>query len=90
MDGDARTTTDRLGLFGSKDSKASWNYLFIDAKNIANVLFDPSPEIKTTERGNEALDRALAELRGTVEHTATASASGKLAARLVAAALFPS
>lgn len=70
MDGDDPTTTEQLKLFGSaQDSrdKQSWDYLFIDAKNIANVLFDPSPEIKATSAGNEALDQALANLKNAID-----------------------
>ncbi|MGJ4893729.1 hypothetical protein ACQR2B_06845 [Bradyrhizobium oligotrophicum] len=70
MDGDRPTTTEQYNLFGSatdRRDKQSWDYLFIDAKNIANVLFDPSPEIKTTNAGNEALEKALAELTAVIE-----------------------
>jgi hypothetical protein len=64
MDGEDPITTAKLKLFGSaQESRQSWDYLFIDAKNIANVLFDPSPEIKTSDRGTQALDRALADLK---------------------------
>jgi NADH:ubiquinone oxidoreductase subunit 5 (subunit L)/multisubunit Na+/H+ antiporter MnhA subunit len=63
MDGDGPTTTAQLKLFGTaQESRESWDYLFIDAKNIANVLFDPSPEIKTSKKGDEALEKALEEL----------------------------
>ena len=75
MDDEGPTTTEQLKLFGSaQDSrdKQSWDYLFIDAKNIANVLFDPSPEIKATSAGNEALDQALAKLRKALEETLAA------------------
>jgi hypothetical protein len=49
--------------------KIAWSGLLndpakhFDAKNIANILFDPSPEIKATLKGNEALERALKELQ---------------------------
>jgi hypothetical protein len=65
MDGDDPKTTGQLKLFGTAQDnrdKQSWDYLFIDAKNIANVLFDPSPEIRTSDEGNQALDLALAAL----------------------------
>jgi hypothetical protein len=63
MDGDGPTTTAQVKLFGTaQESRDSWDYLFIDAKNISNILFDPSPEIKTSDKGNEALERALREL----------------------------
>lgn len=68
MDGDGPTTTAQLKLFGSaQDNRESWDYLFIDAKNIANVLFDPSPEIKTSDKGTEALEKALAELNALLD-----------------------
>jgi hypothetical protein len=68
MDGDNPTPTDLQKLFGDEQDKRKdqWDYLFVDAKNIANILFDPSPEIKTSDKGNEALDKALAELRTAV------------------------
>jgi hypothetical protein len=69
MEGDDPTTTAQLKLFGTaQDSrdKQFWDYLFIDAKNIANVLFDPSPEIKTSGQGNKALEEALAEFLKTM------------------------
>lgn len=68
MDGDGPITTAQLKLFGTaQESRDSWDYLFIDAKNIANILFDPSPEIKTSGKGNEALERALRELQTAID-----------------------
>jgi hypothetical protein len=75
MEGDDPTTTAQLKLFGtSQDTrdKQFWDYLFIDAKNIANVLFDPSPEIKTSGQGAKALEEALAEFLKTIPAAATA------------------
>ena len=71
---DTPTTTAQLKLFGTaQDSRESWDYLFIDAKNIANILFDPSPEIKATDKGNEALEKALKELQTAILSSASAS-----------------
>jgi hypothetical protein len=71
IEGDEAKTTAQLKLFGNaQDTRESWDYLFIDAKNIANILFDPSPEIKTSDKGNEALENALAELRAAMDAAA--------------------
>lgn len=70
MDGNEPTTTKQLQLFGPGQAdrdKQFWDYLFIDAKNIANILFDPSPEIKNKEGGSKALDEALAEFQKLIE-----------------------
>jgi hypothetical protein len=67
MEGDDPMPTNLQKLFGAdQDTRAYWDYLFIDAKNIANILFDPSPEIKASDKGAEALERALVELRAIV------------------------
>jgi hypothetical protein len=36
-----------------------WNYLFIDGKNIANILVDPSQQINATPQGTKKLDEAF-------------------------------
>jgi hypothetical protein len=36
-----------------------WDYLFIDGKNIANILVDPSQQINATPQGTKKLDEAL-------------------------------
>jgi hypothetical protein len=67
MEGDDPTTTAQLKLFGSaQETRESWDYLFIDAKNIANALFKPSPEIITSDKGAQALEKALADLKTAV------------------------
>jgi len=50
--------------------------IFIDAKNIANVLFDPSPEISTDSAGMKALEKALADLK-TAGNGANAASAGE-------------
>lgn len=68
IEGDEAKTTAQLKLFGNtQDTRASWDYLFIDAKNIANILFDPSPEIKASDKGERALEQALEELGKTIK-----------------------
>lgn len=52
-------TSEQLNLFGSKQDgrpKTMWDYLVIEGTNIANILFDPSPEIKQTKEGELALE----------------------------------
>jgi hypothetical protein len=74
IEGDEAKTTAQLKLFGTaQETRESWDYLFIDAKNIANILFDPSPEIKATDKGNEALNKALADLRAAIDVAASAA-----------------
>jgi hypothetical protein len=82
MDGNEPTTSAQLKLFGSEQDnrdKQFWDYLFIDAKNITNVLFDPSPEIKTSGEGTKALDKALAEFSATPDEV-DAKAEAKISA----------
>jgi hypothetical protein len=70
MEGNDPTTTAQLKLFGTAQDnrdKQFWDYLFIDAKNIANVLFDPSPEIKADDKGREALNKALAKIETSIK-----------------------
>jgi hypothetical protein len=54
--------SEQMQLFGpdqqERDSQF-WDYLFIDGKNIANILVDPSQQIEKTARGKEKLDEAL-------------------------------
>lgn len=78
MDGEHPTTTAQMKLFGAnQDKREWWDYLFIDAKNIANVLFDPSPEIKANEQGMEALERALSTLNDAIRASSSASSGVK-------------
>ena len=59
-------TGEQLQLFGTAQlnrSEGTWDFLQISGQNIANVLFDPSPQIVTTDTGTQALDNALEELR---------------------------
>jgi hypothetical protein len=79
MEGDDPTTTAQLKLFGmAQDSrdKQFWDYLFIDAKNIANILFDPSPEISTGSEGMKALEKALADVKTAMEAANALRATG--------------
>lgn len=58
-------TSKPVELLGSKQSARpahAWDRLLIDGKNIANILFDSSPEIKAEPEGERALNRALAEV----------------------------
>jgi len=59
-------TSTQLELFGVKQrtrSTALWDYLLIDGSNIANILFDSSPEIIESAEGERALDEALEAIR---------------------------
>jgi hypothetical protein len=58
---EAPTTGKQLELFqGSDLHRRIWDYLLIDGNNIANILFDPSPEkIRASEEGRRALKEAL-------------------------------
>lgn len=52
-------------LFGPDDGEGrakSWSFLAIDGANIANILFEKSPEIDVTGSGADALNKALEEL----------------------------
>lgn len=58
-------TSKPVELLGSKQSARpahAWDRLLIDGKNIANILFDSSSEIKAEPEGERALNRALAEV----------------------------
>lgn len=62
FDDDQPRTGEQLKLFGTKQDLrpiGSWDYLMIEGTNIANVLFDPSPEIIATDEGTEALNQAI-------------------------------
>lgn len=60
FEGDSPTTGDQLPLFGSETQpKRTWNYLIIAGDKIANILFDPTPEIQQSTKGLEALRAAL-------------------------------
>jgi hypothetical protein len=57
-------TGEQLQLFGATQAERQdrvWDFLHIDGKNIANILFDPSPQIVETNEGTAALDTALQE-----------------------------
>lgn len=61
---DELTTGRQLELFGSRQAARPshvWDRLLIDGSNIANVLFDSSPEIKGQAEGQEALRVAFRE-----------------------------
>jgi hypothetical protein len=62
---DAPTTSRQLQLFSSQSGRQdrTWEYLLIDGENVANILFDPSPQIVETTEGTDALTRALEDLR---------------------------
>lgn len=65
LEGDQPQTMKPADLFGAHQAdreKQFWDYLFLDAKNIANILFEPSPELATTKAGSDALEKALEEL----------------------------
>jgi len=57
-------TGEQLQLFGSQIGRPEgvWDFLQIEGTNIANILFDPSPQIVETQQGTAALDRALANI----------------------------
>jgi hypothetical protein len=62
-------TSEQLNLFGSKQDgrpKTMWDYLVIEGTNIANVLFDPSPEIKQTKEGEQALEDEIKKITETI------------------------
>jgi len=59
---DAPTTSEQLQLFGPQEGdrpERSWDYLLIDGANIANILFDPSPQIVASDKGEELLNQEL-------------------------------
>ncbi|MDB5599623.1 MAG: hypothetical protein JWN71_1667 [Xanthobacteraceae bacterium] len=64
LGGDKPTTSTQLELFGAHQAGRSanvWDYLLIDGSKIANVLFDPSPEITADKEGEKLLDKELLE-----------------------------
>jgi hypothetical protein len=66
FDGTEPTTSTQLELLGAGQitrSTALWDHLLIDGSNIANILFDSSPEIGETGEGEQALDKALERIR---------------------------
>ncbi len=67
QDQEQPTTGAPVPLFSIDSPQRSWDYLMIHGDNIANVLFDPSPEIEQTRAGSEALERAVAELTKKVD-----------------------
>jgi hypothetical protein len=71
FEGTEPKTTPQLELFSSQGPRPKniWDYLLIDGANIANILFDSSPEIKKTAEGTEALEAAFTQaiLRGLEE-----------------------
>ena len=61
---DGPTTSKQMKLFDGEETRRVWDYLFIEGSNIANILFDPSPErLRETPEGTAALDQALAQKR---------------------------
>jgi hypothetical protein len=54
-------TSKQLNLFSKQGTRPAnvWDRLLIEGTNIANVLFDSSPEIKGQAEGAEALDKAF-------------------------------
>lgn len=66
-------TSEQLNLFGSKQDgrpKTMWDYLVIEGTNIANILFDPSPEIKQTKEGEAALEDEIKKITDAVRQQA--------------------
>jgi hypothetical protein len=50
----------QLDLFdGGNTNRRVWDYLLVDGDNIANILFDPSAEIRASDAGRKALEEAL-------------------------------
>jgi hypothetical protein len=59
---DGLVTSKQLELFGARQGRRPdnvWDRLMIDGSNIANVLFDSSPEIKNEAEGTKALEEAF-------------------------------
>lgn len=60
FEGDSPTTGEQLPLFSPEaQPKRTWNYLIISGDKIANILFDPTPDIQQSPKGLQALDEAL-------------------------------
>jgi hypothetical protein len=73
----APITSTQLQLFDERKERpeGSWEYLLIDGMNIANILFDPSPQIVESPAGEQALEAALNLLRAaTAEIRSTGTA----------------
>jgi hypothetical protein len=65
----APKTGEQLQLFASQIGRPEgvWDFLQIEGANIANILFDPSPQIVETKQGTAALDTALANINRLVD-----------------------
>jgi NADH:ubiquinone oxidoreductase subunit 5 (subunit L)/multisubunit Na+/H+ antiporter MnhA subunit len=73
---DAPTTSEQLHLFGARQAdrpQQLWDYLLIDGANIANILFDPSPQISETDEGKKELEKAIASLSRLLSESANTS-----------------
>jgi hypothetical protein len=87
FEGDKLETSKQYELFGPKQADRSakvWDRLFIDGTNIANVLFDPSPEVTITKtpEGSAALDAAVARRRQELRERIMATARARIRAEL--------
>jgi hypothetical protein len=61
------TTSKQFTLFDVADKGRRWDYLFVEGENIANILFDPSPEkIRETPAGTAALQEELKKRQTTI------------------------
>ena len=71
------STAKQLDIFrGVTAQRRIWDYLMIDGSNIANILFDPSPQtIKTTDEGTRALVAAMKARRAARESLRRAAAA---------------
>ncbi len=71
-------TGEQLQLFASQIGRPEgvWDFLQIEGTNIANILFDPSPQIVETKKGNAALDAALADVNKFLEDYMRAPETG--------------
>ncbi len=68
-------TGKQLQLFGAPgQSDRVWDFLQINGDNIANVLFDPSPQILETTEGKTALNKALKELQKAIDRLPSSQA----------------
>lgn len=76
---DAPTTTVQLQLFGAgQDHRPQqiWDYLLIDGSNVANVLFDPSPQIRETSAGGQLLNAEMDALLQQIEQLSQSTENG--------------
>jgi hypothetical protein len=83
FEGNVLETSRQLELFGRNQARRSagvWDRLFIDGGNIANVLFDPSPEvtITQTEEGAAALNAELSRRRAEIRQRLLAAARARV------------